>query len=925
MNYMRNKRLLLFDGNALIHRAYHAMPPLTVKKSGENVGAVYGFMSMFIKTVGAYLPEYIAFTFDKKGPIFRKELYSDYKANRPKAPDDLISQIILVHEVVNRSGIAFFEADGFEADDMIGTIAKAAKEQGIYTLIVTGDADAMQLVDDQTAVLYPAKGNSFSELKEFSVTDVKDKYGVYPHHIADLKALSGDSSDNIPGVNGIGPKTASSLIEKYGSVENICQNVTSIDSKRARELLSDACEDIVLFKKLCQINTDVPVNFDFDDMRTVNISIESLRQLFKELDFHSLVPRLEALEQLYQSADTQILSTNKSQNHNYTLVQTLQDLNNLASLLKETSAFALTVLADNQNAQNARLLGLSLAVDQKQSYYIHMPKGNPQLNSQISMFDGTLTNDGSLSFEQIRQILNPIFENAQMYAHNAKHNLHLLKQNGFSMPYCCFDTMLAAYVLGEQNVGLQSLALGRFGHNMAQISQVLGKGQKSLSISELDAGTVCSYSCADADYIYRLKDVLALEIEEENLGHLYYNMELPLMPVLFDMEQAGILLDECLFVDMGRKYDNEISRLTQEIFSMTGRSFNISSPQQMAAILYDDLKLPVIKQTATGRSTDAGTLEEIASTHNVIPLILQYRALTKIKSTYIDALPKLVSAVDGRLHTMFNQTGTSTGRLSSSDPNLQNIPVREERGIKEIRNAFKAPNGSLLLSADYSQIDLRVLAHLSEDATLIQSFLSNDDIHAATAARLFEVSINEVSSTQRRLAKTVNFGVMYGMSSFGLERATKLSRIEASQFIKTYFEKYPAVSAYFAKVKEEARQKGFVQTLFGRRRYIADINSRQFNVREAAERMAINMPVQGTSSDIIKIAMINIHKALKEGGYKSQMLLQVHDELIFECPERELEVVLDLVKKHMSEAVSLKVPLLVEARIGSNWGEMKHV
>ena len=922
---MGNNRLLLFDGNALIHRAYHAMPPLTIKKTGENVGAVYGFMSMFIKTVMTYLPEYVAFTFDKKGPTFRKEIYPEYKANRPKAADDLVSQIIRVRELVESSGMAFYEADGFEADDVIGTIVDRANKQQIRTLIVTGDADAMQLVGENTVVLYPAKGNSFAELKEYGSQEVKDKYGVSPNHIADLKAMSGDSSDNIPGIVGIGPKTASSLIERFGSVENICQNMELVEPKRARDLLSDACGKLALYKKLCVIRQDVPVEIDFSQMRAANIKSEKLQNLMTELDFNSLLPRLNALHQIYAGGTTKSVNSSSNQDHNYRLIQTDSDFKELTEILTRASFFALSLSTDDPNTPTARPSGLSFAVSSYQGFYLPLPKDLPLPNAQISMFESISDNQVGVGIDQIRSGLNPIFAGGRMCGHNVKFNLHLLRRYGFILPVCDFDTMLAAYLLGEANLGLPSLVLGRLGQDLGPMGDLLGKSQKPASLNELDVQTVSDCSCAEADYICRLKELMATEINQAGLGHLYYDMELSLMPILFDMEEAGIQLDVKILSDLGRKYDIEINRLTQEIYDLAGHPFNIASPQQLAVVLYDELGLPSLKHTQTGRSTDAGVLEEIGSAHPIVPLILTYRGLSKIKSTYIEALPKLVSARDGRLHTTFNQTGTVTGRLSSSDPNLQNIPVREEGGMRDIRNAFVAKEGCLLLSADYSQIDLRVLAHLSQDSALIASFLNNDDIHAATASRLFEVDINSVGTSQRRLAKTVNFGVMYGMSSFGLEKAAKLSRPEANSFIKTYFEKYPAVSAYFAKVKEETRQKGYVQTLFGRRRYISDINSPIYNVREAAERMAINMPVQGTSADIIKMAMIDIFSALQAGEYQSRILLQVHDELILECPINEVDEVAQLVKDHMKMAASLAIPLVAEAKIGSNWGEMSRV
>jgi DNA polymerase-1 len=915
---MEKPLLVLFDGNAIVHRAFHAFgptrfrqaTPLTVSKTGEVVSAVYGFALMLLKVLSELKPTHYAIAFDKKGPTFRHKMFDQYKANRPATPDELVNQIERVKQVVEAFRIPIFEIDNYEADDVLGTLSQQASQQGIDAIIVTGDADTMQLVSPRVKVLYPKPGKTFSDTMLYDEAAVSQKYGVGPEHIADLKGLVGDPSDNIPGVTGIGEKTAVKLIQQFGTVEEIYAHLDEVNPPKLQELLRQNEAIARQSKKLATIVTRTPVVLDLEDCRVSQYDRKQVTELFRELEFISLLPKLPGLKAEEAESPSVSVEAGVPQG-DYRIVATTEALDELLNRLSGVRSFAFDTETTGLNPMLVNLVGISLAPAVGESYYI--PVGHVILDEVTQ-----------LPLEQVINRLKPILENAGIakLAHNGKYDMVVLAECGLLVNNLTFDTMIAGHLLGEKSLGLKALAFSKLGIEMTPITALIGSGAKQVSMSQVNIKQAADYACADADMTLRLAGLLETELHSQGLWQLFAEVEMPLVPVLLLMERNGVALDAGLLGDMSHSLGEQVAGLEEMIYSQAGHQFNINSPQQLGRVLYDELKLPTMRRGKSQYSTEASVLEELRKDYPIVGNILQYRQLTKIKSTYIDSLPALVNPRTGRIHTSFNQTRTATGRLSSSEPNLQNIPVRGELG-GQVRQAFIAPHGSYLLGADYSQIDLRALAHLSQDPGLLSAFQHDADIHAATAAQLFGVAAAQVTPDMRRLAKTVNFGVIYGMSDYGLEQATELSREEAGKFITAYFEKYPGVRKYLDATKEQARQKGYVQTLLGRRRFIPDINSSNRQVREAAERMAINMPVQGTSADIIKVAMINLHRDMEKRRLKSKMLLQVHDELLFEVPDEEMEVMRQLVPEVMAAAVALSVPLKADTKEGKNWGEMK--
>jgi DNA polymerase-1 len=902
-----NKPLLvLFDGNALIHRAFHALPPLTVSKTGEMVGAIYGFALMLLKVINELKPTHYAIAFDMKGPTFRHKLFDQYKAQRPPTPHELIGQLGRVRQLVEAFHIPIFELEGYEGDDLLGTLSQQASDRDIDTIIVTGDADTMQLVSPRVRVLYPKPGRSFSNTMLYDEEAVSQKYGVKPEHIADLKGLVGDPSDNIPGVRGIGEKTAVKLIQQFGSIEQIYEHIDEVMPPKLQALLKESEAIARQSKELATIVTQMPVSLNPDDCRVSQYDRNKVTELLRELEFVSLLPKLPQIE-----TEGAVSVEAKPPQGDYRIINTTPALDELLDRLSAAKTFAFDTETTGLDPMSAQLVGLSFSPTAGEAYYI--PVGHVGLDPIKQ-----------LSLEQvIARLKSPLEgQNLAKLAHNGKYDMAVLAEYGVTVQNLTFDSMVAAYLLGEKSLGLKALVFSKLAIEMTPISDLIGSRAKQISMSQVEIARAADYACADADMTLRLAELLEAELRQQGLWRLFAEVELPLVPVLLHMERNGVALDTGLLGQMSHRLGEQLLRLEKDIYDNVGHQFNINSPQQLSAILFDELKLTPARKTKGGYSTGAAVLEELLGVHPIIELILDYRQLSKIKSTYIDALPSLVNPKTGRVHTSFNQTRTATGRLSSSEPNLQNIPVRGELG-KEVRQAFIAPAGSYLLSADYSQIDLRALAHLSQDKSLLDAFRRDEDIHSTTAAQVFGVEPSAVTPDMRRVAKTVNFGVIYGMSDYGLEQATGLSREEAAGFIAAYFEKYPGVKQYLESTKEQAREKGYVQTILGRRRSIPEVNSSNRQVREAAERMAINMPVQGTSADIIKVAMINLDQEMDKRQLKSRMLLQVHDELIFEVPQAEVEEMRQLASKLMSTAIELSIPLKVDIKVGKNWGEMK--
>ena len=951
--------LALIDGNALVHRAFHALPPLTTPR-GELVNAVYGVATMLLKVLEEMRPEYAAAAFDTAEPTFRHREFEGYKAQRAPAPEGLHEQFGRVHELLDCLGIPIFRVDGYEADDLLGTLSRQAADQGLDVVIVTGDTDALQLVGPRVSVLTSRKG--FTDTVLYDEQAVRDRYGVEPWQLVDVKALMGDVSDNIPGVPGVGEKTACRLISQFGDLETLYASLDRLP-ERQRRLLSEHRDQAFFSQRLARIVTNVPVRLDLESCRLGRFDRSRLIALFRELGFKSLVDRIPKEWSDRQNAGAEEGSLpegqlvlfepdsvmvgrmaevegvaeaarsvgEQSKSVTYRVVDDEESLRALVEVLSGADWFAFDLETTGLDAMRADLVGLSFAAMPGVAYYVpvgHLPpaaRGLDLLSTEAGERD-----DG----EQFRQLplslvletLKPILEDERRAkcAHNGKYDMLVLARYGVEVRGMKFDTMVAAYLLEgtQRSLGLKDLAWSRLSVEMESYQSLAGKGKNAVTFDRLPIGRVARYACADADMTLRLMRSLQPELESTGLEPLFMQVEMPLVPVLVDMERTGVALDVGYLKEFSRELYQRERELETAICAAVGHSFNLASTQQLATVLFKELKLSPTRKTKTGYSTDADVLEELRGTHEVVEMILEHRQISKLKSTYVDALPLLVNPRTGRVHTSFNQTATATGRLSSSDPNLQNIPIRTELG-RRVRKAFVAErDGWTLLSADYSQIELRVLAHMTGDPTLVEAFRRGEDIHAATAATVYGIPLSEVTANERRIAKTVNFGVLYGMSDYGLARDTGLTRQQAAEFIESYFKRYSSVAGFFEKVKQDAAEKGYVSTLLGRRRYIPEIRATHKGLRQQAERMAINMPIQGTAADIIKIAMINLHHLIRERGWRSRMILQVHDELLFECPMAELELLAPEVKRIMESAMPLQVPLVVDLKVGHNWDEM---
>ncbi|MCX2726193.1 DNA polymerase I [Thermomicrobium sp. 4228-Ro] len=902
--------LVLVDGHGLAYRAYHALPPTLATSSGEPTHVVFGFASMLLEVLNDFQPDYVIVCFDS-GKSFRQDLFREYKAHRPETPDDLKRQLDRIRQLLDALAIPIVTSEGYEADDLIGTLARQAVEQGLDVLIVSGDTDLLQLVDERVRVILPGR-QRFGDYRVYDRQAVLERYGFTPERLPEYKALVGDPSDNIPGVPGIGEKTAAKLIQAFPSLEALLEQLETVEPARVREALRAARETVLTSRSLATIVRHTPVKLDLERARFGSFDRERVLALFRELEFRSLVARLPQPRQPAQRR-TPPPSQRRA-------VFTEHDLEQLAGDLASCQAFALDVETTALHPMYADLVGLAIATAPDRSYYIPL---------------GHTTGDAQLEPARVVATLGPYFraEHIQRYAHNGKYDALVLERAGFPRPRIDFDTMIAAYLLGENAVGLKELAFTKLGWEMEEITELIGRGKKQLTMDRAEIARVTHYACADVEATHRLVDILRPQLEHQNQVRLFTEIELPLIDVLIDMEKAGVAIDVPYLRDLSKELERQLLQLERRIYELAGRPFNINSPQQLSTILFDELRLPRGKRTKTGYSVAQEVLESLRDAHPIVDAILEYRQLAKLKSTYVDALPEQVHPETGRVHTIFHQTVAATGRLSSSDPNLQNIPVRGDLG-RAVRRAFVADNRPglriadepiLLLSADYSQIELRLMAHFSQDPALLRAFAEGKDIHAATASEVFGVPLEAVTPEMRRIAKTVNFGIMYGMQAYGLARDTGMSRQEAQKFIEAYFQRFPGVARYLEETRQRAAERGYVETLFGRRRYLPEINSSNPARRQAAERMAVNMPLQGTAADIMKLAMIRIHRALQERGLKCRMLLQVHDELVFEVPESELHTAAELVTSVMSSVVELTVPLEVDAKAGPNWADLEPV
>lgn len=912
-------KLVLIDGHALLYRAYHALPQTFITARGESTNAIYGFVSTLIKVLTDEDPDHVVVCFDK-GRTFRHERYPEYKAHRAKMPDDLRAQEERLEEVLEALGIPTYALDGFEADDLIGTLARQATEAGLNTLIVTGDADALQLVDAHVHVLTP--GRRYSDTVHYDPEQVQARYGFAPTRLVEYKGLKGDPSDNIPGVPGVGEKTATKLVQQYGTIEEVYEHLQLVPT-RYRNKLEEYREQAFLSRELAQIRTDVDVELDLAGSRLETYNHEEVVRLFRELEFGRLLARLPQVglgkrppstaRQLSLFAEEEEAAEEASAYHT---VRTTAGLAQLVGSLGQ-GPLAFDVETTSLDPLQTDLVGLSLAVADGQAWYIPLRHRTPE---------GDLVAE-QLPWAEVREALAPVLGDPQVpkYAHHAKFDMLVLAEQGLDVEGVVCDTMIAAHLLGERSLGLKRLAFRLLGVQMREIEELLGSGRSQCTMDQVAIEDVAPYACADADMTYRLRDRLVARLDEQGLRDLFADLEMPLVPVLLSMERAGIGLDVGFLQQMSQELEEELTGLEEEIQQLAGHPFNVRSTQQLSEVLFDELGMPLTatrKLKSGAYSTASDVLEKLRRLHPIAELVLSYRELAKLKSTYIDALPALVNPHTSRVHTSFNQTATSTGRLSSSDPNLQNIPVRTELG-RRIRYAFVPDPGCLLLSADYSQVELRVLAHLTQDPGLLEAFAHQEDVHASTAAALFDLPVDRVTPEQRRVAKTVNFGLIYGMSEYGLAQRLGIDRQEAAHFIETYFARYPNVRDYLEETVNRGREQGYVATVLGRRRYIPQLRSKNRNVRAAAEREAINAPIQGSAADIIKIAMLRLERALQESNLRSRMLLQVHDELVLEVPEGEVETIVPLVTEMMEEAYRLDAPLRVDVRTGPTWGDLK--
>ncbi len=888
------KTLYLIDGTAYIHRAFHAVRGLS-NSTGLPTNAAFGFTRMLMKLLEEKSPEYAAVLFDAKGPTFRHEIYGEYKANRPPMPQDMAVQIPYIHRITEGFSIPLLRMPGYEADDLIGTLACRAVAAGFSVVMVTGDKDFVQLVGERAAIWDPMKD------KVTDLAAVRESFGVTPEQMIDVMGLAGDSSDNIPGVPGIGQKTALSLIRAHGSVEGVYENIDAVKAKKQKENLRTYRDQALLSKELVVIRTDAPLPDGFapEELKLRPPDNPTLSDLFGELEFRQLQRDLSGGTRAPEKA--------------YRCVSTPEELEDLVDELRAAEIFSLDTETTSQDPMRAELVGLSVAVRPHEAYYL--PCGHVYIGAPAQ-----------LPLDRVLDVLRPVLADpgVKKVGQNIKYDWLVLSRHGVELSGVVFDTMVASYLINpsKRAHGLDQLALDLFGHKTTSYEAVAGKGKSARCFSEVEVEKATPYACEDADITLLAHGVLQKQLTEIGLTDLMERVEIPLIPVLARMEARGVRVDRERLRELSRTYERELATLEAEIHRMAGRPFNIKSSQQLGCVLFEDLGLPTQKKTKkkTGYSTDVEVLTLLAAQHELPALVLRHRTISKLKSTYTDALFDLIHPDTGRIHTSFNQTVAATGRLSSSDPNLQNIPIRDVEG-RQIRSAFLPEKGWRMVSADYSQIELRLLAHYAEDRTLMEAFASGEDIHTRTAAEVFHLSPEDVTPELRRQAKAINFGIIYGMSAFGLARELCISRKMAQTYIDHYFGRYPGVKAYMDRTVDSARGNHRTETLLGRIRLLPEIDSPNPTVRGFAERTAVNTPIQGTAADLIKLAMIRTDAALREQGLRSAMLLSVHDELIFEAPPEELDTLRDLVRGIMESVWDLKVGLKVNIDDGDNWAE----
>ena len=905
--------LLLMDGHAMVFRAWFALrqaQPLTIRETGEDVRGVYSFTTTFFKTLADHRPTHAAIAFDPPGPTFRHEEYSDYKGTRPDIPPELTRNVERVKQVMSAFRVPILESPGYEADDVLGTIAAWSTEHEVDTLIATGDTDTLQLVSPYVRVLLTT---GFGETKIYDVDAVRERYGgLKPAQQRDVKALTGDTSDNVPGVPGVGQKTAVRLISEFGSAEVLVERVDEVTPPRIQGLVREHAEQLLKSKRLVTIETAAPTEFDFDASAFGGFSRNEVLDVFRELEFSSLVARIPAPsgERADEAApDSEPPSFGVDVRVN--TVNTPAALTDLVERLRNASTLVVEAHAAVPRAMESELAGLAFAVEEDEGFYV--PLGHAE--------------GAQLSVEEALATLLPVLTSRPISGHNLNFTLTMLFNYGLSPTdvNVAFDTMVAAHLTGEKALALKPLAFNRLNVELQALTDLTGTGRKQITFDAVPVADAAGYAATAAAVTLQLRRALAGDMERDGLTAYHDNHAMPLVPVLARMQTHGIAIDPGVLAELNEEIAGEIQIEERAAYEAVGHEFNINSPSQLGDLLFKELKLPSGRRTQTGYSTDASILENLRDHHPVIGHVLRYRELTKLKSTYVDTLPQQVNPRTGRIHTTYNQAGSATGRLASADPNLQNIPIRTPLGLR-VREAFIAEERPewTLLSADYSQIDLRVLAHLSQDPELMAAFERGEDIHSSTASLIYGVPLADVTRDMRRLAKVMNFGVAYGLSAFGISQQTELTREEGAAFIESYFGTYPTVRTFLDETVERAKVDGYAETLLGRRRYIPELRSPHYPVRQAGERIALNMPVQGTSADVINEAMVTIQRRLEEDGFRSRMLLQVHDELVFELPVEEEQELVGMLQQVMPNALAMSVPVRIDVKTGPTWASMSY-
>ena len=880
-----NKTLVIIDGNSIINRAFYALPEMS-NKEGLKTNAIYGFTNMLLKIIDTYNPTHISVAFDRKAPTFRHIEFKEYKAGRKKMPDELREQFEPLKDLLDKFNIHRLEIDGYEADDIIGTVSKIAEDNGFKVYIVTGDKDAIQLASNKTTTLITKKG--VGEVEEYDYDSVIEKYEMTPTQFIDLKGLMGDKSDNIPGVPGIGEKTGIKLIKEFSSIEGIFDNIDSIKGSTKKKLEENK-ELAIMSKKLATIIRDVPVEFNLEELEYGNYNTKDILDVFKYLGFTSLIPRIGNLDESEEIVNEANIEISK-----------LEDIDEFINKVKENNELIIKTVTREGNILDKRIKYIFLSVDGKKIYYVE--------ENSIHKLEYIFTSN------EIKKL-----------GYNLKDDYIALKPYGIKLENIYFDITIAEYLIDSMSstsYECSAIAMKYLTKKVKTKEELLGKGVKAKKYQDLDFEELSSHISQIIDTVKNVMPIMEENLKESNMDGLLYHVEMPLVEVLADMEYEGVKVDKEKLNELGSQFKEIIKKLESEIYKISGEEFNINSPKQLGVILFEKLGLPVIKKTKTGYSTNAEVLDKLKDQSPIIDKIIEYRQIVKLNSTYVEGLLSIINPIDGRIHSSFNQTITTTGRISSTEPNLQNIPVKLEMG-RNIRKVFISDKGCKLVDADYSQVELRVLAHMSQDETMIDAFKHNEDIHTKTASQVFNVGMDDVTSKQRSDAKAVNFGIVYGKSDFGLSEDLNIPVKQAKEYIENYFNKYNKIKEFMDNIIDDASSNGYVTTILNRRRYIPEIKSSNFMLRNAGKRAAMNAPIQGSAADIIKIAMINVYKKLEENNLKSKLILQVHDELIVEAVDSEIDIVKKIVKDEMENAVCLDVNLDVDLNIGDSWYDTK--